>query len=345
MTDIQKIENQLGEIKFRRKLVQQQLAGEISLEDEFSGEEMAEILHERMETTLSVVSDLQESGVRISPYIEIGAERGQRSLVLESDLDAKGAAADISFDMLKSCLHYSKVFGKKQMPLRLCADLYHMPVRSNSVPFIFCYQTLHHFPDPTPVINEMHRVLQPGGNMYFAEEPYKRGFHLPLYKASSNFSAKHRNRNVLRKVLDHLFAKEICNEVDHGVLENDEIPLKKWRQTLSVFEQKRVRIKSLPVESDLYRPESPLRYLFNWLWGGEIKGILTKAGSIPETSPPLKETLSCVECLAKGEEAELIEGDRCYTCSECGCIYPVHEGVVFLINPRNRRELYPELEV
>ncbi len=345
MTNLQKTENQRGEIEFRRKLVKQQVEGEVSFEDEFSGEEMSNILRERMDETQRTMSYISGKGVRISPYIEIGAERCQRSLVMESDLKLTGAAVDLSFDMLKSCAYYSEKFGKERIPLRICVDIYRMPFRSGSVPFVFCYQTLHHFPDPTPIIRETHRIIQPGGSMFFAEEPYKKGFHLPLYKGSSSFSVKHRSRSAFRKALDHLFAKEICNEVEHGVVENDDISLKRWRQSLNMFRKRDVHIKSLPVESDLYRPESLLRYLFNWFWGGEIKGLLTKEGSLPEDNSPITETLICADCLVDGKEVDLIEGDSVYSCPECSGKYPIVDNVLFLLTTQKRRELYPEIEV
>ncbi len=99
----------------------------------------------------------------MTPYIEIGAERCQRSLVMENDLACTGIALDISFDMLRCCEYYAHRFNKPRLPLRICADAYRLPFASGSVPFMFCYDTLHHFPDPVPVIKELFRVLSPGG--------------------------------------------------------------------------------------------------------------------------------------------------------------------------------------
>ena len=335
--------NQEGEIQFRRKLVRQQVEGEVVLDDEYSSDEIAGILRDRMSNTLDTMRELQASGICLSPFVEIGAERGQRAMVMESDLGLHGAAVDISFDMLKSCDHYSRLFNRDKLPLRICADLYNAPFMSNSVPFIFCYQTLHHFPDSKPIINGMHRILQPGGSFYFAEEPFKRGFHLPLYKSSRNFSLQHRKRNKVKRFLDHLFAEEICNEVDHGVVENDDIPIKHWREVFRIFVRREIRISSLSVSSDLFRPESLLRYGLNWFWGGEVSGLCRKDGDFVENRRSIEDALACVKCLLDGQEILLKQDKKSMDCPICGSVYPIRDGVVFLMTPEKRRALYPEI--
>ncbi|MEN4006265.1 MAG: class I SAM-dependent methyltransferase [Methanobacteriaceae archaeon] len=141
---------------------------------------MKKILSDRMKKTFEQMILLKESGAVLSPYIEIGAERCQRSLVMENDLKATGAAIDISYDMLKSCDYYKDVFNKSKVPLRICCDANNLPFITNSIPFVFCYETLHHFPDPTPILKEIHRVLSPGGHFFFDDEPYKKVLHIQL---------------------------------------------------------------------------------------------------------------------------------------------------------------------
>ena len=234
MTDRQNIDNQRGEVIFRRKLVQQQVEEKPVFEDEFSKTDIERILKERMDVTLRAMEELKRKGIELAPYLEIGAERGQRSLVMETDLNLHGAAIDLSYDMLKSCEYYKDVF-KKKLPVRVCTDLYCLPFKPGSIPFVFCYQTLHHFPDPFPVVDELHRILTPGGAFMFDEEPFKRGFHLSLYRTKKVFSNQHRSRGVFRKVFDHLFAEISCNEEEHGVIENDNISTAEWRRTFSSF--------------------------------------------------------------------------------------------------------------
>jgi len=148
----QLVSSQKGEIEFRKKLFQQQVEGEKIFSDEFDVDSIQNILTTRMKATKKDIGALEEAGVPISPYLEIGAERGQRALVLENDLGASGIAADLSFDMLKSADYYAQVFNKAKIPLRICCDVNNLPFLTDSIPFIFCYDVLHHFPDPVPII-------------------------------------------------------------------------------------------------------------------------------------------------------------------------------------------------
>lgn len=142
----QQVVNQRGEIRFREKLYRQQVEGEKIFEDEFDGKGIEAILETRMTKTLRDMRLLQEYGILLSPYIELGAERGQRSLVMENDLGGTGAAVDISYALLKSTNHYQRIFKRSKSPLRICCDANNLPFMSSSVPFVFCYETLHHFP-------------------------------------------------------------------------------------------------------------------------------------------------------------------------------------------------------
>src|SRR4030042_1323048 len=123
----QTLDNQRGEVAFRRKLVEQQIQGKTHFEDEFDREGIEAIMLERMETTRQQIEAIRSGGAPVSPYVEIGAERGQRSLVMENEIGATGAAVDLSLDMLQSCDYYRERFKRSAIPLRVCADLYLTP--------------------------------------------------------------------------------------------------------------------------------------------------------------------------------------------------------------------------
>jgi SAM-dependent methyltransferase len=279
----QDVSNKRGEIEFRRRLYRQQVDGEEIFSDEFDGLGIEEVLQQRMNDTTTVMRDLLASGITLSPYLEIGAERGQRSLALENDLGLEGAALDLSFDLLRSCAHYSDVFGKPRLPLRVCADAYRLPFRTGSLPFVFCYQTLHHFPALEPILAEIHRVLAPGGHFFFAEEPYRRVLHVDLIEARGGVRTAPRGR--VRKLLRNLFVKESFNEEDYGVIENHDIPLSEWRRALAVFEEghstlelDRFRVSDSP-------PRNPLFHLLLTLLG-ESAGSTARRGRSTSMSPP-----------------------------------------------------------
>ncbi|HLC46916.1 MAG TPA: class I SAM-dependent methyltransferase [Candidatus Nanoarchaeia archaeon] len=345
----QTLRSQKGEIDFRKKLSKQQISGHHIFNDEFESKEINKILKRRMDVTLNDF-EILKTKTRISPYIELGAERCQRSLIIENVLDAKGAAIDISYDMLNSCKHYKKVFKKRKIPLRVCCDANTLPFRSGSVPFIFCYQTLHHFPDPSPVINEVYRVLTPGGSFYFNEEPFKKVLHLNLYKSSKIYSKKAVNASILRKISDYFLSEQACNEVEYGVIENDGISLKEWKKSLALFNDKDVSLKSMRfINSKLYGLRNPLTFLMAYLFGGGISGLVFKRGKSvnKDIQEDIEKCLVCPECLMEDNgrktHSALIRHNLFFVCIKCKKRYPVIEGIVFLFTKKALNKLYPKV--
>jgi ubiquinone/menaquinone biosynthesis C-methylase UbiE/uncharacterized protein YbaR (Trm112 family) len=339
----QLVTNQKGEIEFRKKLYQQHVEGKAIFADEFDAASMEKILQERMDKTFRDMKQLQESGVPLSPYIEIGAERGQRSLVMENDLGARGAAVDISWDLLKSTGHYQRLYNRDKSPLKICCDANHLPFLTGSVPFVFCYETLHHFPEPAPVTKEAYRVLQPGGYFLFDEEPFKQVLHLDLYKAKQSYSREYANRNVIRKVIDRLFMARTCNETDHGILENDRITMAEWRKALADFDAGDVWLEYGPVKSQLINPRSRLKHFVLYLLGGVISGICKKPGQPRNTNGPIEDALCCPECRQQEAEVALRSTGSAFSCPTCSRTYPVLDDVLFLFTHDKLAELYPEL--
>ena len=339
---IQSAEAKRGEIEYRRMLSQQHLGGEALIADELDKATIERILNERMTKTREQISALRAKGIPVSPYIEIGAERGQRSLVLENDLDATGAALDISFDMLKNCEYYAKLYGKEKLPLRICADANNLPFLSNSIPFFFCYETLHHFPTPAPIVSEIHRVLTPGGYMFIDEEPFKKVLHLNIYTPNKSYSTKELNRSRFKKIMDYFFANQSCNETEHGIIENDQIPLREWKKAFKPFSEKHVSLTSPRITTSMYPEKNPFRYPIAYLLGGTISALCRKDGQAPTELRPISETLMCPACREAGAESGVrLEGQAC-RCSRCAASYPIHEGVLFLFTPEKLLEFYPE---
>jgi ubiquinone/menaquinone biosynthesis C-methylase UbiE/uncharacterized protein YbaR (Trm112 family) len=261
---------------------------------------------------------------------------------MENNFNATGAACDISFDMLKSCDYYSKVFNKSKIPLRICCDANSLPFKSDSIPFIFCYETLHHFPDPGTIVKEIHRVLSPDGYFFLDEEPYKKILHINLYRTKNIYSQEMLNVNLIKRALEFFFAQKSCNEVHHGILENDEISIPVWKRALSVFEEKDIQLQALKrINTELFKPKHLIQYFLAYMLGGRISGLCHKPGIRKEIN--ILDALICPSCREHGQESNIARINNWFACNTCGNHFPIVNGIVFLFSPRMLEELYPEI--
>jgi len=338
----QQIDNKRGEITFRRKLYRQQVLGEEIFEDEYDASEIEGVLRRRMADTVQTIGELRSSGIVVSPYLEVGAERGQRALALENELGGEGAALDLSLDLLRSCEHYRRRFGLSRGPIRICGDAYRLPFVSGSVPFVFCYQTLHHFPDPSPIVAEIHRILMPGGHFFFAEEPYRRRLRWKLYAVRRGARGSPGRGPILR-FLDRMFAEEVVNEETFGVIENHDLTVDEWRRSLAPFQEVRLTLRTARVfEVDPDRSWNPATRIAAHLLGGLVSGLGRKAGVFDSGRVrPIESVLASPLGLARGVEAPLERIGDYWKGPEAGDVYPVEDGVAVLLDPDLRRELYP----
>ena len=237
-----------GEVQFRARLYEQQVLGGDPIEGELSAEEMLATMRGRIQKTRRDFAELADTHAIKGPFLELGAERCQRSLVLANDYGLEGFAADLSFESMLYADFLAKQIGFKAMPRRICCDAQHLPLADNSIGFAFCYQTLHHFPDPTPILQEIYRVLKPGAVLFIDEEPIARVWKVNLWKrrvSPADFKNKY-----LRFAKDYLLdfvSEPLVNEVDYGICENDDISLAQWERALRDVAKKSIRLRVLPM--------------------------------------------------------------------------------------------------
>jgi len=345
----QTIDNLKGEIAFRAKLAVQHVSGEVLLPDYYQKADHDRILQDRVEATHRKMNELATLGINLSPFLELGAERGQRSLVLTNDFGANGIAVDISYHQLKSMEHFAKLFNRPTLPMRICCDANHLPFKSNSFPFIFCYEFLHHFPALGPIVREIHRVAA-RGYFYFDEEPFRRAVKLALYRQRSKiYSERALRKHWYLRLIESFISESPCDEVEHGVIENEKLSLTEWLTALSIFEQRDIDLVSLDkLRSKLGRRLRPSNIL-NYLLGGSIAGLCRKAPESAKDGPvELRDTLACPDCMTRRnagalDRPSLVEVRWGYRCVECGFTYPCIDGIIFLLPPGQLQQLYPEL--
>jgi len=299
-----------------------------------------------METTAKDLLELGPTSA-LSPFIELGAERCQRSLVLTNDFNANGFAVDISFHQLRTATYFAQKFNKPKLPYRVCCDINNLPFRSGSVPFVLCYEFLHHFPTPKPILQQAHRVLS-SGVFFFNEEPFRRP-KLALFRQSQKqYSESTLRKSKTRRFLESFVTEEYCDEREHGIIENDDISLAHWNECLSVFDSREIVVYSLGNRLCTRLNEKiSLKNLPNLLFGGGIRGICRKTAQSPRhQAANLTELLACPDCLESrgpvSDPPSLSEQGSSLRCDDCGSRFPVVDDITILLPTRLRRELYPE---
>ncbi|MBI2595333.1 methyltransferase domain-containing protein [Candidatus Daviesbacteria bacterium] len=304
MSNLQNLRNQQGEVNFRRKLAKQFAGQEVMYPGEPSYKQNLSIIRGRVKDYKRYFKSLISHEMTLEPYLEIGSGIGQGAMFLEDQYKTQGFATDISYDTLLLANHYKDKLHFKKMPFRVCCDVYNLPFKTNSLPFIFTVETLHHFPDPKPVLEEIYRVLAPGGYFYFNEEPVAQMINLNLWQRDRNLRWFEK---ILRSLLVlHFISKIGKSEIENNILE-EAFSLKTWEKTLNVFDAVQATLKAFPygpISVQIKTPKKgwpqyhPVRGWLNpplyknillQILGGGIEALCKK--SEKEAKPPIQKNV------------------------------------------------------
>ncbi len=338
----QALTNKMGEVEYRRQLAEQQSSDDHTIIAEaHTKQEILAVMRQRMVQTEKDIKTLTATGTRITPYIEIGAERCQRSLILENEFGANGYALDISFEMLRYASVVAKALGYTKMPTRIACDAYNLPFQNDINGFTFCYQTLHHFPDPTPICKEIARVSKGDSTFFFDDEPVN-GL---IKKITRIYHRRGHRLSTFERLLDKAGLLSVVSKADdleqeHHILE-EEFDVPTWRRALSGFTDHKVVInKKLQIQ--INELGWGMRTLLAQLVGGNIRVIskVVKSKKSETKSDELLDILGCPNCKDKPKLIRLRTDDL--QCRQCQTIYPKVDGVWLMFEKTLGQKLYPE---
>ena len=116
-------------------------------------------------------------GARPGPFgrsLEIGAGTGYFSLnMLRAGVVREAVCTDISPGMLRTLEANAAKLGLAVETV--ASDAASLPFEDESFDLVFGHAVLHHLPDLDRAFAEFHRVLKPGGTLFFAGEPSRQG--------------------------------------------------------------------------------------------------------------------------------------------------------------------------
>ena len=288
----------------------------------------------------------------LSPFLEIGANAGHTSYMLCNEFGAAGFALDISADSLRHGRVLMDAWNLERAPIRVAGDAVNLPFADGSLRMVATFQTLSQFLDIEKVFAEVHRVLQPGGIFFFAEEPLLRTLSLRLYRCPYYETMKPWEKKLHDWGLLGYFVKDVIGahqEESFGIRQNHTMGLREWDALVKKY--------FVAHEYDAFVPERGWgerwmkqfakkidRHHSDWLaarlLGGTLAAVCRKSGTPPTSTPPLDKFevyLQCPDCrypITRDAEDTL-------RCGHCNYEAPNEGDVYNLLPAAEKRELYP----
>jgi ubiquinone/menaquinone biosynthesis C-methylase UbiE len=154
-------------------------------------------------------------GPRPGPFgrsLEIGAGTGYFSLnLLQTGVVREATCTDISPGMLATLEENARTLGLDVETA--VADAAELPFEDGAFDLVLGHAVLHHLPDLDRAFAEFHRVLRPGGTLFFAGEPSRSGDRL----AALPKGAAWRLAPLWRRAIHARPAPEPAEDTEHAL--------------------------------------------------------------------------------------------------------------------------------
>jgi ubiquinone/menaquinone biosynthesis C-methylase UbiE len=281
----------------------------------------------------------------MTPFLEIGANAGHSSYMLCNEFGAEGFALDISADSLRHGRVLMDAWDLERAPVRVAGDAVRLPFAGESLRLVCTFQTLSQFLDIDSVFREVHRVLQPGGIFFFAEEPLLRKLSLRLYRCPYYDTMQPWERKLYDWGLLGYLVRDVIGahqEESFGIRQNHSMGLPEWHALVEKY--------FVAHEYEPYAPERGWgervvkrltrseQQAAHWL-GGTLAAVCRKAGEPPVARPfaGFEQLLRCPDCSGPLDR----DTQETLHCARCGYEASSEDQVYNLLPSADRRELYP----
>ncbi|MFI8347724.1 methyltransferase domain-containing protein [Streptomyces sp. NPDC085596] len=159
--------------------------------------------------------------------LEVGAGTGEAALSVQRRSGAAVVAVDSAVTMAGEC-------RARGVERALAADAHQLPLQTNSVAGAWADRVLQHVRAPTEVVDEMIRVVRPGGRLAFADPDYD--------TQALGISDQDLARSVLRYRADHMLR--------HGTLAHQQAGLLASRGLVDIAVEARTLVVRDPEAAD-----------------------------------------------------------------------------------------------
>lgn len=335
-------EAKLAEIRFRHDLCRYRVDGEHLFEDEFDGEAILPVFRSRLADAVSDVSILPELPC-INNCLEVGAECCQRVTGIQEYLGIPSWAADISLDSLRALDFYAPQLGLAGRPKRVCCDLACLPFRSGAFDLVIAYQTLHHFQRPAVIVAEIRRVNR--RLLVNGDEPTRRLMRAFIgTQRHCIYSRSRRVRGRWRSFVEDTFLRAHSNELDYGVIENEELTIPAWRRCVEPwYTCEWYRGSSVAQGQRIERGWNRLRLLDSLI--GTSVSLVGRVKCGTPAAVTVEQDFICPDCLDARLGEHTVRVEACHLrCSACQTAFPIIGGIPILLPTGLRCSLYPTLD-